>query len=634
MEITLQTEKKCNCSPENTRLERRDDYMTNNKASYKLCSLHELIFLRSDAYNGSTMAASSRQVEARIDEKPEIMFDDFREELLHKLNELRESNSLCDTTIRAQGQDFPAHRCVLSAASPYFRAMFTSELKEKESDLVELKEMKSSTISDVLHYIYTGETAIDSSNAKDLVMVADYLMIPSLKREAAVFFQNEMMNVSSCLALESFASQYDCKQLRQAAVSFQTENFVDLSRSEDFTLLDSRKLQELICMDELNVAEEEEVYEAVMTWVKHDLPSRECALPELLKSVRLFSMSKSSLRRILDQELVSKSLACTRIVINALDLFLFPVLSHDNSLTPRSSLNNFEDVVVLTRSDLPSGENDNNRIHFFFLATKTWRSLPTEPFYCKHHDAAVCRGLLYVVGDFGSTSVSCFNPKQKKWSALDTKLNCRDCTVTSFDDKLFVIGGEDSWHDVQIYNPVLKEWRQGASMEAARAGHNAVLLQGHIYVIAGHNGENCQNSAECYNPSTDQWAEISSMSGVRRSAAAVAVGGKLLVVGGFGDMSVYVVESSCEIFDPNANQWNLVPSLRIPRAGSGIVGVGDTVYLFGGEDENDVRRDVQCFDLKTSKWHEISNIPSHPCACTKASLLKLPKHFLKYSHSG
>lgn len=46
MEITLQTEKKFNCSPENTRLERRDNYMTNNKASYKLCSLHELNFFK------------------------------------------------------------------------------------------------------------------------------------------------------------------------------------------------------------------------------------------------------------------------------------------------------------------------------------------------------------------------------------------------------------------------------------------------------------------------------------------------------------------------------------------------------------------------------------------------------------
>ena len=302
--------------------------------------------------------------------------------------------------------------------------------------------------------------------------------------------------------------------------------------------------------------------------------------------------------------------------------------------TPRSSLNNFEDVVVLTRSELPSDENDNDRTHFFVLATMTWGSLPTVPSNCEHHvAAAVCGGLLYVVGDFGSTSLSCFNPKQNKWSTPDTKLNCKGCTVTSFDDELFVIGGEDSWHDVQIYNPVLKELRQGASMEAARAGHNAVLLQGHIYVIAGHNGEQCQNSAECYNPLTDQWAEISSMSDVRRSAAAVAVGGKILVVGGFGDMSVYTVESSCEIFDPGTNQWNLVPSLDIPRARCGIVGVGDTVYLFGGEDENECRSDVQCFDLKTSKWHEISIIPMYPNSGIQASLLKLPKHFSKNSHS-
>ena len=577
------------------------------------------------------MAASSN-LAARIDVKQKISHYYFREELLHKLNELRESNSLCDTTIRAGGKDFPAHRCVLSAASPYFRAMFTSELGGKESNLVELKGMKSATISDVLHYIYTGETAIDSSNAKDLVEVAYYLRMPTLKWEAAAFIQNEMMNVSNCLTLESFASKYDCQQLGQAAVSFRAENFVDFSRSEDFTLFDSEKVQELICMDEINVAEEEEVYEAVMAWVKHDLPSRECTLPELLKSVRLFSMSKSSLRRILDQELVSKSLACTRIVMNALDLFLFPVLLQAISLKPRSSLNDYEDVVALTGYELRSDENNKSEINCFVLSTMTWESLhatPFTPFNNSHHDTAVCGGLLYVVGDFDSTSMSCFNPKLNMWSTLDKTLTGKDFTVTSVDNELFLIGGEDSWRCVQIYNPVLKEWRQGASMEAARAGHSAVLLQGHIYVIAGHNGECCQNSAECYNPLTDQWAEISSMSDVRRSAAAVAVGGKILVVGGFGDMSFHTVESSCEIFDPTVNQWSLVPSLSIPRARSGIVGVGDTVYLFGGENEKESQSDVQCFDLNTSKWNEISNIPSYPFTGIRASLLKLPKCFME-----
>ena len=100
------------------------------------------------------------------EEAKEETFEDFKDEFLQKLNELRETNILCDTIIRAQGQDFPAHKCVLSAASPYFRATFTSELKEKESNLVELLDMKSSTISDLLRFIYTGGTRIDSSNAK------------------------------------------------------------------------------------------------------------------------------------------------------------------------------------------------------------------------------------------------------------------------------------------------------------------------------------------------------------------------------------------------------------------------------------------------------------------------------------
>ncbi|XP_022790348.1 kelch-like protein 2 [Stylophora pistillata] len=573
------------------------------------------------------MAYSKDQAE--IDEKHEIVCEGFREELLYKLNELRESNTLCDTTIRAQGQDFPAHRCVLSAASPYFRAMFTSELKEKESSLVELKEIKSTTISDVLHYIYTGETTIDFSNAKDLVMVADYLIMPSLKKKAAVYLQNKMINVSNCLALESFASRYDCQQLKQAAVTFQTENFLDVSRSEDFTLLDSKKVKELICMDEINVTEEEEVYKAVMAWVKHDLPSRECILPELLKSVRFFSMSKSSLRRVLDQELVSKSLACVRIINNALDLFLFPVLSEEISLKPRLSLNDYEDVVVLTGGENVSGCTNNTEC--FVLATKTWESLSTMPFPRTYHGAAVCGGLLYVMGGRDSTSVCCFNPQRNEWSTLDSQLYGTACTVTCLNEELYVIGGEDSWRDVQIYNPVLMEWRQGTLMETARAQHNAVSLQERIYVIAGHNGDDCQNSAECYNPSTDQWTEISSMANARRSAVAATVGSKIVVVGGFCEITDDTLEPSCEIFNPSTNQWSLVPSLSKPLAASGIVSTGDTIYLFGGADNQYIYGKVHCFDVKTSEWNKISILHKGACYGLQASLLKLPKKFLKNS---
>ena len=405
--------------------------------------------------------------------------ENFKDELLHKLNELRETNTLCDTTIRAHGQDFPAHRCVLSAASSYFRAMFTSQFKEKESNLIELQDTKSSTISDVVRYIYTGETSIDSSNAQDLVMVADYLIIPSLKTKAAVFLEGTL-NASNCLALESFASRYNCESLKQASVTYKIPNFVYVTKSADFRLLNSEKVKELICMDEINVAEEEEVYEAVMTWVKHDVPSRECLLPELLKCVRLFSMSKYRLRKILDEELVSKNPICTRIFLNALDFFLFPDRFEDITLKPRLSLEKYECVVVLTGGVI-MGLEEQTRSYCFVPSTESWVSLPMMPCPRSHHGAAVCAGLLYVMGGGESTPVCCFNPKQNKWSTLDITLDKNDCSVTSFNEELYVIGGEvDSWRDVQIYNPTVDEWRQGASMETARAGHNAVVLEEHL----------------------------------------------------------------------------------------------------------------------------------------------------------
>ena len=242
--------------------------------------------------------------------------------------------------------------------------------------------------------------------------------------------------------------------------------------------------------------------------------------------------------------------------------------------------------------------------------------------------ATVCGGQLYVMGGKKSTSVCCFNPNQIKWSTLDMTMDRKGFTVTSFQEELYVIGGEDSLHDVQIYDPVFSKWRQGASMETARVEHNAVVLQEHIYVIAGHNGEVCQSSADCYNPLTDQWTEISGMSKVRRCAAAVAVGRNLFVVGGFGDMTAETIEPSCEIFDPGANQWSLVPSLSIHLAASGIVSTGDRVYLFGGEDETFLNKEVLCCDIREKIWFEISLMPTGGHSFLQASLLKLPKEFI------
>ena len=112
----------------------------------------------------------------------QVLDEVYKEEVSQKLDEFRKSDLLCDVNVRAKGQDFPAHRCVLSAGSPYFRALFTSELKvrESENNLIQLTEVTCDALTEVLQFIYTGKAKINSSNAEDLVIAADYLIIAIL----------------------------------------------------------------------------------------------------------------------------------------------------------------------------------------------------------------------------------------------------------------------------------------------------------------------------------------------------------------------------------------------------------------------------------------------------------------------
>ena len=570
----------------------------------------------------------------------QVLDEVYKEEVSQKLDEFRKSDLLCDVTVRTKGQDFPAHRCVLSAGSPYFRALFTTELKVRESEdnLIQLTEITCDAFTEVLKFIYTGKAAINSSNVQDVVIAADYLIIPSLKSKASLFLERSI-NVSNCLALESFASQYSCESLKQAAVTYSLENFVVVAKSSDFQSLELKKVKELLSDDKINVPHEEDVYEAMIRWVKHEVESRERFLPELLKCLRLFSMSKYSLRQILEvEELVKRNPSCMAIVVSGLDYSLFPDQFQGTSLTPRLSLEGYEAVVVLT-GGLNGMNKTSNDTHCFLLSTKKWLSLPTMPNSCNSLDAAVCGGFLHVVSWEGSSGryssrkwyVQSFNPKQKKWNLSDeyAGINGKDFVVTSLNELLYVTGGEDSWCQTRVYNPVLADFKEVAPMKTGRAAHCAVVLQKHIYVIGGHNGTTCHNSVECYNPSTDQWKAIPSMSKARRFAAAATAHGKIVVVGGYSDIASLNTEVSCEMFNPSTNEWSLVASPAFPRAACGIVSMGDIIYLFGGRNEEYVLRTVMHFDVQSNEWREVAVMPnSYPCSHIRASLLKLPRKYI------
>ena len=564
---------------------------------------------------------AAASMERLLDEK-------YKGELLQSLNELKKSNILCDTTIKTEGKDFPVHRCVLTAASPYFRAMFTSEFRENDSGFVELKNVTGAIMNEIIQFMYTGKAETDSSSAQELIMAADFLMLPSLKLKASKFLEGTI-SVTNCLALESFARQFNCDLLKQASVSYKMENFPSVVKTDDFKSLDFERVQDLISRDEIVVSKEEEVYEAVIIWVKHEVASRECLLPELLKCVRASSMSKYSLKRIIDREdLVIKDPACMKILIQWLRAFLF----QDYVLLqgPRLCLK-FKDTVVVLTGGHRSGISTSTTLGFV-LATKKWLQLPMMPCPRTRHAAAVCGGQLYVVGGFSEIPLCCFNPVQNEWFSTEKNLPFHPhSALVALNEELYLIGGDsDDKRQVRKYKCNLDQWEFLSPMAFSRAAHCAVVLEELIYVMGGHDDNVCLRSVECYNPANDQWTQILDMNNARKfSAAAAITNGKIIVVGGYSDMGFTRIEETCEIFDKSLNQWSLVSSPTVPRAACGIVSVKSAVYLFGGEDTNNsvYKLDsVECYIVQEDKWIHVSTMPES-LSCLQASLIQFPvKH--------
>jgi len=78
-------------------------------------------------------------------------------EVLDQMNEYRLSGKLCDIVLRAEGDSFPAHRLVLSAASGYFNGMFCNNMLECELKEVPLFGVHASTLRAVVDFAYTSE---------------------------------------------------------------------------------------------------------------------------------------------------------------------------------------------------------------------------------------------------------------------------------------------------------------------------------------------------------------------------------------------------------------------------------------------------------------------------------------------
>ena len=247
-------------------------------------------------------------------------------DIMKSMNDFRENNILCDATICVDGKIFNVHRTILAASSPYFKALFSSDLNSSatESKPIVLNDIDCVNMDILLNYLYTGEIELTSDNVKPIISAANYLLISSLKDRCTKFLQKMLLPVN-CLGIEFMAEKFDCESLKSTATAYIRQHFVPISKTDEFLELDVKRLIDIISSDDTKVDREEKIFEAIMNWVKTDEDNRKQHFKNLVTFVRFPLISPYYLMdHVESEDLVRNTPECIALLLEAKNYHMLP----------------------------------------------------------------------------------------------------------------------------------------------------------------------------------------------------------------------------------------------------------------------------------------------------------------------
>ena len=202
--------------------------------------------------------------------------------------EMRDLDEFCDIKVETSTDEISAHKVVLSACSPYFRETL-KEVDADEESCVVPEEHDSKIVAAIINYFYTGRLEFDAN------------LLPEMLT-SAVFFQTRdildrledhvvrHLTVENCLEYYSKADEYGMKDLQKTIIRYISWHFTEVVALDAWLELAASKVALLVCNDVLNIEKEEDVYEALWQWFKHDEEERESQCKKLFCHVRFFQL--------------------------------------------------------------------------------------------------------------------------------------------------------------------------------------------------------------------------------------------------------------------------------------------------------------------------------------------------------
>ena len=539
-----------------------------------------------------------------------------RQELLERLDILRNNDSFCDVTIAVKDKEFKAHRAVLAAASPFFLTLLTSDMKESNEQLikVELEEATECVMEDALHYIYTGNFMVVEERVHNLIATANFLLLPSLKTMATNVLK-EVVSTQNCLFNYYFADKYEVVELKEKCREVINANFSVVMETEDFLNLDMKEVMEWVSSDDVIVNAEEDIFQGIVKWVSHDKTEREKHFPGLLHQIRLSSISDDFvLNTLVKEELMTENPAfCLNFVVHAMK----SVLSSSDrgaSQLPRKCQETHIDGIFIC---------GGKRALCYFPQKDMWYRLADSPFQdYEDHSLVEYKSNVYLADgkrrQLGESNVlEFYSPLKNSWGTSQRNDDITNFTcLTVLKDDMYATCFANFSNKSRIcrYDSQKNCWQDMGAPPYHQDKACVVADEHFLYIIGGtvDRGESSVCTTNRFDLINNKLEEVTGLNFGRYSACGAAMNSKVFIAGGWNSRNRYILLS--EAFNLSTNEWHVIANLTIPRFNSSMVCFEGRLYVLGGitsvKGEGRIRTSaVEVFDSEVNEWQEISSIP-------------------------
>ncbi|ELU14872.1 hypothetical protein CAPTEDRAFT_74802, partial [Capitella teleta] len=469
-----------------------------------------------------------------------------------------------DITLVFGKQRIACHKVILAGMCDYFRRMFLTNMLERGSQEVVLKDTSASTGVLLVEYLYSGNIVITQQNAQDLLAASEMLLLGALKKKVEDFLLSHTDSVN-CISIINLARLYDLKILLADARSYLHEHVKEVIETEEMHLLQEGDLIEVL---EANASQEEN-FLFIQKWMR-SAEGRTNRFDDLMQHVSLSQCSKDFVcRTVMAEKLMHNTRGMTLIqefMESSADL---AVGNRSGEIWLCTDLNTpqwqriqqppfqikYYSACASPGGFVVSGGASQNIIlrecYSYYAQNGQWNTLPPMPTARREHSSIYHNYHLYVVGGFVNhrrlNSVEALDMRNLQWNhlpPLPREVDFASLAIVS--DNLFVLGGCSGLNwvaDVHEFDSTQQTWRQRSPMPEICGGGAAVSFDDLVYVVGGR-----ERSCMRFNPRNNTWTSLRRPQFSHKYGPSLVLNGNIVVFGGqFND--------SIEEYSPLTDSW-------------------------------------------------------------------------------